>query len=104
MNFNKLISIRRGCMFKFDRPSITTIKRSPSEYYSCLHEHQYGEKYVLSYETDAHIYFAILKNGIYQDCKWRMEKETFHILIYIKTRFGESWERYAPGEYVIKML
>jgi len=104
MNFNKLVNMRRGYMFTFDRPSIMSIKRSPSEQYALLHEHQYNEKYLLSYETREHIYFAILKNGIYMDCKWKMEKETYDILVYIKNRPGDKWIRYIPGEYTVKML
>lgn len=104
MNFNKLVSLRRGYMFTFDRPTIMSIKRSPSEHHAMLHEHQYGEKYILSYETQEYVHFAILKNGVYKDCKWKLDKQTYDILVYIKNRIGDKWVRYVPGEYVIKTL
>ena len=104
MNFNKLISLRRGYMFTFDNPTIMSIKRSPSDVNSMLHEHQYGEKYSLSYETNEYIHFAIYKNGMYIDCKWKIEKQTYDLLVYIKNKLGDKWVRYVPGEYVIKVL
>jgi len=103
MNFNTLVNMRRGYTFAFDNPSITSIKRSPPEYDACLHEHQYNEMYILTHETHVHFHFAIFKNGVYKDCKWKMEKETYNIMVYIKNKSECYWERYVPGEFVIKI-
>jgi hypothetical protein len=84
MNFNKLVHIRRGYMFSFTQPHITSIKLSPEESTSIIHEHQYNEKYVLSYETPSHIHFAILKNNSYLKCKWKIEKRTYELLFTLK--------------------
>jgi hypothetical protein len=32
-----------------------------------------------------------------------MEKETYNIMVYIKNKSECYWERYVPGEFVIKI-
>lgn len=104
MNTQIITNIKKGRIFTFDVPSIMSIKHSPREKDSLLCEHQYGEKYTFSYETMEDMYFAICKNGMYLDCKWRIEKETNNLYVKIKNKWSERWEPYVPGEYIIKFI
>ena len=104
MNKQQINKIKKGYTFMFDVPSIMSIKYSPNEEDSLLCEHQYGERYTFSYETLEDMYFAISKNGIYLDCKWKIEKETRNLYVHIKNGFSERWESYIPGEYMIKFV
>ena len=104
MNKQTISKIKKGYTFTFDVPSIMSIKHSPKETDSLLCEHQYGERYSFSYETNDDMFFAIYRDGMYMDCKWKIEKETNNLYVNIRNRFGHKWQEYIPGEYVIKIL
>ena len=104
MNKNILKNIKNGKPFKFDVPLTMSIKRSPNELDCLKCEHQYNETYIFRYETEDYLHFALCRNNnIIVDCKWKIEKYTNILYVYIKNS-STGWERYSPGEYVIKVL
>jgi hypothetical protein len=103
MNRNILKTIKGGMPFKFDVPVTMSIKRSPMELDCLKCEHQYNETYIFRCETEDNLHFALCRNNNNIDCKWRIEKHTNNLYVYIKNS-STGWEQYCPGEYVIKVL